>query len=311
MELPPPPVRETAGTVDSDGAIEGVRAGEEPPLFEVVAALLWREDTPDSRELLAEALYELETKLRDEVGPSVEYHRFFTVLNGLLLEAGRKAETGGRPAAIDVIAAAEGRTRNCLALSLLYLLVAGDFDLPLHMVLTRGHTLVVFDDGLTRDYYETTGGYFYPPSKVRERFFPKGGIPGWCLRPLSTPETAAVILANRALERRQDGISKALSDLETAEEFFPSLPQIRVNRGYVFEQAGRLDEALECYRSALSLDEANPFALNNLASLLVKSGGDLPEAHRAARRALALMPRQKAFLLTLKSVEEAMEEARK
>ena len=57
--------------------------------------------------------------------------------------------------------------------------------------------------------------------------------------------------------------------------------------------------------SSLKRDPINPIALNNLASVLVKSGGDLKEAQQLAAKALSLYPKEPAFLDTMAMVQAA------
>ena len=57
--------------------------------------------------------------------------------------------------------------------------------------------------------------------------------------------------------------------------------------GVAYEARGDLDLAAREYRRALRDQPGDPDALNNLALALVRRGGDLAEAERLARRALA------------------------
>jgi tetratricopeptide (TPR) repeat protein len=305
VALSPPPGRSAVRALEVADLKNG---SAEPTAFEVGAAFLAEEKGQGSVVRLAEAVERLEVRLVAQFGRVAEYHRLFTGLDRLLLRMGRETEGSRNSLPYDVLAAAEGRSRNCLALSLLYLMVSEDLGLPARIVLVRGHTLVSYDDGLSREYYETTGGFFYTPKRLRRRFFPVGGVPSWCLRPLSGREVAAVVLANRALLRAREAVDKSLKDLDLAAELFPGLPQTYVNRGYILECEGRMDEALEAYNQALGLDRHHPFALNNLASLFLRREERLEEGLRAARRAVALMPREEAFVTTMRSLEEALAE---
>jgi tetratricopeptide (TPR) repeat protein len=59
------------------------------------------------------------------------------------------------------------------------------------------------------------------------------------------------------------------------------------------------DEAEQLYRTALTLDDLNARAMNNLAYLLIQSGGDLQEAIKWARNATAREPDNPKLLDTL------------
>lgn len=283
----------------------------EPNAGDLAAALVREEHGEAGVSRLAAAVEGLERGLEAALGRQAAYRELFAQLYRLLLAAGREAVADAPVAPYDVLAAAEGRNRNCVALSLLYLLVAEDLGVRVHMVLTRNHTLLMYDDGLVRDFHETTGGYFYTPQRLRAGFFGAHPVPDWCLRPLSMREAAAVVLSNRALVRAHHSPPAALADLALAAQLFAGLPQTHVNRGYLLEQQGRSDDARACYERALELDADNPYALNNLASLLMRQGNkeDLEEAAQYARRAVALLPRERAFMVTLRMVERALEEA--
>jgi tetratricopeptide (TPR) repeat protein len=63
--------------------------------------------------------------------------------------------------------------------------------------------------------------------------------------------------------------------------------------------------AQDAYRRVLQKEPANPIALNNLASVLVTSGGDLQEAQGLVENALALYPKTPNFLDTKAMVQSA------
>lgn len=67
----------------------------------------------------------------------------------------------------------------------------------------------------------------------------------------------------------------------------PDLAIAWINLGNVHRQSGRPDAAEEDYRTALDIEPEAVDALNNLAWLLFEEGGDLEEAERLARQAVA------------------------
>lgn len=76
----------------------------------------------------------------------------------------------------------------------------------------------------------------------------------------------------------------------------------RLQRAIALEQLERVEPAKQEYRDLLSLHADYPLALNNLAHLLAESGGDLEEALRLAQKALARVPDNPVFQVTLACV---------
>jgi tetratricopeptide (TPR) repeat protein len=83
------------------------------------------------------------------------------------------------------------------------------------------------------------------------------------------------------------------------------LPQARLGIANVYFQTGRIDEAEREYKRILSRSPDDPHALNNLAWLLLTTGGDLDEAERLATRAVALHPVNDEFRDTLEQIRNA------
>src|SRR5262245_16035784 len=80
----------------------------------------------------------------------------------------------------------------------------------------------------------------------------------------------------------------------------------RVNLGNLAAASGRWPEAERCYRKALAHRPDDADAMNNLATVLLKRGGDLKEAERLAKRAVAIGGRDSLYRATLSEVQGAL-----
>jgi len=69
------------------------------------------------------------------------------------------------------------------------------------------------------------------------------------------------------------------------------------------DAAGDLTAAEAGYRRVLEKDPKQPIALNNLAMVIFKSGGDMTEADTLASSAVEVLPRDARFRDTLASIQ--------
>ncbi|QDV88874.1 tetratricopeptide repeat protein [Planctomycetes bacterium TBK1r] len=70
----------------------------------------------------------------------------------------------------------------------------------------------------------------------------------------------------------QGNLYQAVMAFEQAREFLPGDPAVVYNLALALESAGRTDEALELYYTAIAMDRANPLYLGNLVRLRVRLG---------------------------------------
>ena len=91
-------------------------------------------------------------------------------------------------------------------------------------------------------------------------------LPGGA-RPAQSPEQA---LAEAERHRLSGNSAAALDVLDRAAEDFPDRPLIHFNRGALFGEDGRYEEAAEALRAGLELDPAHPDARLTLAKVLVR-----------------------------------------
>jgi Tfp pilus assembly protein PilF len=78
---------------------------------------------------------------------------------------------------------------------------------------------------------------------------------------------------------RRSQLYMAAWEFEYASRLMPHRPEPRHNLGLVFEQAGRLDEAVRWYEEARDLERDNPLLLGSLVRSRVRRGDSGPELH--------------------------------
>jgi len=208
-------------------------------------------------------------------------------------------EAEGYP--LDLTKVLEGHNRECLAFTLVYLMLGRNSGLKVFPVVTRGHIMVLYDDGVNSVYVDAVRGLFErSKGKLSGRFFGTAVPPEPYLRPLTDKELGAVILANRAI-LLSDG-EEALRNAKAATELFPKLPLAWVNLGFINQKAGRFEEAKRAYEQALEIDATNPYAINGLARLLLDGSAvgtpDPVGAIKLLERALQAHGEVPAFIRT-------------
>jgi tetratricopeptide (TPR) repeat protein len=97
----------------------------------------------------------------------------------------------------------------------------------------------------------------------------------------------------------QEHDAKAFEDYETARTLAPDVAGIHVKLGLLHERNQRFDQAVDSFRTAISLDPRQAIALNNLAWISVQHNTRLDEAVAWAEQAVALAPKVSAFQDTL------------
>lgn len=161
----------------------------------------------------------------------------------------------------------EHRRGVCLSLSLLYLAVAEEAALPLHGVSAPLHFFVRYDDGHERLNIELLdrGGTARSDNFYRNKFYVRKGEPFY-LKNLDPKAVLAVYLSQlAAIYNRAGRSADAVEMLEAAQKANPSDPEIRTNLGVALRSAGRLDDALDAWRTAIVLDPYDDVAHYNLA----------------------------------------------
>lgn len=196
-------------------------------------------------------------------------HAFFTV-EGFTpdLDFAARAE----PETTVLSSVIENRRGMCLSLSLLYLAVADETDLPLHGVSVPTHFFVRYQNGKDRLNYETLdrGGTARSDSFYYKKFFVRKGEPFY-MKNLTPKDALAVYLSQlAALYTRAGNPAGALELLEVAKKASPKDPEIRTNLGVVLWALDRKTEAIDAWRTAIVLDPYDDNAHFNLAAGLTE-----------------------------------------
>jgi len=98
-------------------------------------------------------------------------------------------------------------------------------------------------------------------------------------------KTADMCLRIGEAYRKLDDLPGALPYLERARRLRPENAAALHSLAVLYDSLGRRSEAKDLYEASLKINGQNAFALNNLASYLLDSGGDLDQALTYAQRA--------------------------
>lgn len=113
------------------------------------------------------------------------------------------------------------------------------------------------------------------------------------------PKFVQAYMARGDVSIIQEQDTKALKDYEAARTLAPRIPGLHVKLGLLHERNKRFDQAIDSFRTAISLNPKQPIALNNLAWISVQHNARLDEAVVWAEQAVALAPKVSAFQDTL------------
>ncbi|HMO49616.1 MAG TPA: tetratricopeptide repeat protein [Kiritimatiellia bacterium] len=92
---------------------------------------------------------------------------------------------------------------------------------------------------------------------------------------------------------------QAIEEYRIAEKQDPMNLDLTLAEALAWQRVGAWHQAEDLYRRVLAVDDLKARAANNLAVVLIESGGDLKEAERWVRRALTIEPANPYFLDTL------------
>jgi len=116
---------------------------------------------------------------------------------------------------------------------------------------------------------------------------------------LAQPKFVQAFMARGDVSILQAQDAKALEDYEAARTLAPRIPGLHVKIGLLHERNKRFDQAIDSFRTAISINPNQPIALNNLAWISVQHNAHLDEAVTWAEQAVALAPKSSAFQDTL------------
>ena len=115
----------------------------------------------------------------------------------------------------------------------------------------------------------------------------------------ANPQSTEPLLVAAGLEFNEGQLASARSTLKNLVRLDDKVIDAYLLSGQVEEASGNPGDAVVQYRKALSLDNANVFALNNLAYLLSRDATHLEEALTLARSAKEQVPQSPEVLDTL------------
>jgi tetratricopeptide (TPR) repeat protein len=161
---------------------------------------------------------------------------------------------------------------NCLGLTLLWLSLAEELDLPLRGVYVPGHIFIRYvGDDASLNFELSDGGAPWEDGRYQKRF--RLRTEGPYLRSLSPGETLGVFLKSLgAAYARKGRNEEALALYADGERLYPGLPDVPYNAGVSLQRMGRPNLAIVKYRRALALDPDMALARENLGILLAMQG---------------------------------------
>lgn len=113
------------------------------------------------------------------------------------------------------------------------------------------------------------------------------------------PKFVPVMLDRAEALTRMNRNSDAIAQMTAAETLAPESAEVQFRLGDVYQGARRYPEAEKAYLKAIALAPKNPLPYNNLAWMLVASGGDPKRAVEFAGKAVEISPRSSPLLDTL------------
>jgi len=106
----------------------------------------------------------------------------------------------------------------------------------------------------------------------------------------SDPKVAAVYIRLGQAHQAKGDFGNAIAAYEKAEKLAPTDGRIAASIAFLQDATGQSDAAQNSYRQALRLDPGNPEIMNNLAYLILETGGSPDEALTMAQQAKAKTP---------------------
>jgi tetratricopeptide (TPR) repeat protein len=113
------------------------------------------------------------------------------------------------------------------------------------------------------------------------------------------PKFIPVMLDRSEALARLGRYDEAIAQVAAAEALAPQSAEVQFRLGDVYQGAKRYPDAEKAYLKAISLAPKNPLPYNNLAWMLVVSGGDAKRAVEYAGKAVELSPRSSPLVDTL------------
>ncbi|HHL73645.1 MAG TPA: tetratricopeptide repeat protein, partial [Bacteroidetes bacterium] len=147
----------------------------------------------------------------------------------------------------------------CLSLSLPWLIIAEELDLPIYGVAAPGHFFVRFDDGVIAINIETTaGGQIIDDDYYLEKYKLKDDT-SFYMRNLTPRQVVGVFLNNYGnCYRRKEKTREALLALDGATRINPDYAEAHTNLGIAYFDLGDYKRAVIEHRKAIALNANLP-----------------------------------------------------
>ncbi len=252
----------------------------------------------------------LAARLERRLGPRADIDDVVAAMNNAMLKG--RSDRGKGFDRFDVARALDGKSGNCLAASVLYLAVGQRLGLPVEGVTAPGHYFVRFHGPRKKVNVELTRwGAVFSDNYYRHwlRIDSDAVRKGIYLRGDDTKDVIAVLLANRSAVRSASGrFAPAVDDARKALKLRPGYPQASVNLGRALEGLAKPADAAKHYEAALAVDPHSTDALNNLAFVLSRRGGDSASyrAQDLIEKAIRLRPERAVYRHSAAKIYDAV-----
>jgi tetratricopeptide (TPR) repeat protein len=246
---------------------------------------------PGDAEKVKREIHRLADRLRPAVAAGDRGPGVLDAFRRILLEEEGFSydRVAGNPENFLIEGVLDRKRGNCLGLTLLWLSLAEELDLPLRGVYVPGHIFIRYaGDNASLNFEFSDGGAPWEDARYRRRFHL--GTAGPYLRSLSPEETLGVFLKSLgAAYTRKGRNEEALALYAQGERLYPGLPDVPYNAGVSLQRLGRPDLAILKYRRAIALDPEMALARGNLGILLAMQG-NYADAIAEGLRAVELQP---------------------
>lgn len=205
----------------------------------------------------------------------------------------RQDPLGKNPDNVHLVRVIERRKGFCLSLSLLYLVVGLELDLPLFGVKAPNHFFLRCEDHPENfiNIETTNSGLPLPNSHYVEKLKidSKALMHEYYLRNLTRKEVFAEYLSNYLVLMPPPKGTSVLDLYQYAVECSPNSPEIHLNYANTLYEHQRLEEALTLYNRSVALNAKNPEVFSQRAVVHGKRG-HLAQALQDFEMALQLEP---------------------
>lgn len=206
-------------------------------------------------------LDEICESIKTSVGKNKTPEYIISTINAILFDTfGFKYTQKGDIEYIFLNKVLDNKIGNCVGLSLLYLCIAENLQLPVYGVSVPEHMFVRYDDGSYKINIETG----YNGLSIPDRYYinvpgkaisEKSIVNGYYLKNLTVDEVLASVYLNRSLVQKQKGnLKDALHDVNKAMALRDTDAVAFCDRGVLHEKLGNNELAIADYNRAVDLN---------------------------------------------------------